>query len=95
MSAHVQIIDLDFNSIKNKLEVHKAILENKYLFIGVKITPGYIWSNFNDKEQINKFSKIEITFLHNAFCFYKRDTLNEYPMPEKFFERRQILGKRD
>ncbi len=87
MSAHVQIIDLDFNSIKNKLEVHKAIFGKQIpVHRGKKITPGYIWSNFDDKEQINKFSKIENRlFLHNAFCFYKKDTLNEYPMPEKYF----------
>jgi hypothetical protein len=69
------------------LEVYKAIFGKQIpVHRGKKITPGYIWSNFDDKEQINKFSKIENRlFLHNAFCFYKKDTLNEYPMPEKYF----------
>ena len=36
------------------------------------------------------FSEIENRhFLHNAFCFYKKDTLIKFPMPEEY------LGKED
>jgi hypothetical protein len=87
LSGHAQIINLNFESIKLSLDKHKAVFGQQIpIHRGKKITPGYIWSNFDDKEQINKFSKIENRlFLHNAFCFYKKDTLNEYPMPEKYF----------
>ncbi len=86
LSAHTQIIQLDFDSIKKNLEKHKAVFGQQIpVHRGKKVTPGYIWANFGEKEEINKFSIIENRlFLHNAFCFYTRETLNEYPMPEKY-----------
>lgn len=86
LSAHTQIIDLDFDLLKNNLKTHKAVFGKQIpVHRGKKITPGYIWSNFGDKEKINKFSKIEKRhFLHNAFCFYERKTLIDHPMPEKY-----------
>ena len=91
LSAHTQIIDLDFNQLKENLKIHKAVFGKQIpVHRGKKITPGYIWSNFGDKEKVNKFSKIENRhFLHNAFCFYERKTLIDYPMPE------QYAGKED
>ena len=53
--------------------------------MGKKITPRYIWSHFGEKDVVNMHSKIEDRlFLHNAFCFYRRDTLMQYPMPESY-----------
>jgi len=91
LSGHSQIIDLDFEIIKTQLEEHKAVLGKQIPVLrGKKITPGYIWSNFSDKKEVNLFSEIENRpFLHNAFCFYKRKTLIDFPMPEKY------LGKED
>ena len=86
LSAHAQIIDFDFELLKNNLQTHMAVFGKQIpVHRGKKITPGYIWSNFGDNEKINKFSKIENRhFLHNAFCFYKRETLIDHPMPEKY-----------
>lgn len=86
LSAHTQIFQLDFNQIKKKLENHLAVFGKQIpVHRGKKITPGYIWTNFGDENEINKFSKIENRyFLHNAFCFYKRETLIKYPMPVKY-----------
>ena len=86
LSAHTQIINLDFDLIKKNLDKHKAVFGQQIpVHRGKKVTPGYIWSNFGDKEEINKFSKIENRlFLHNAFCFYKKETLQKFPMPENY-----------
>ena len=86
LSAHVQIIEFDFKEMKQNLKNHKAVFGKQIpVHRGKKITPGYIWSNFGDKEEINLFSKIEKRlFLHNAFCFYERKTLLDYPMPVKY-----------
>jgi len=86
LSGHAQIINLNFESIKLSLDKHKAVFGQQIpVHRGKKITPGYIWTNFGDKEEINKFSNIENRlFLHNAFCFYKKETLIKYPMPEKY-----------
>jgi|TARA_Y200000002_G_scaffold95363_1_gene77001 glycosyltransferase involved in cell wall biosynthesis len=86
LSAHTQIIDLDFDLIKKDLDKHLAVFGKQIpIYRGKKITPRYIWSNFTDKQEINKFSSIENRqFLHNAFCFYKKDTLLKFPMPEKY-----------
>ncbi len=86
LSGHIQIIKLDLDSIKKNLDKHKAVFGQQIpVHRGKKVTPGYIWTNFGDKEEINKFSKIENRlFLHNAFCFYKKETLLKYPMPENY-----------
>ena len=86
MSGHTQIINLNFQKIKDQLETYKAIFGKQIpVFRGKKITPSYIWSNFSDKVEANKFSEIENRyFLHNAFCFYKKEGLLESPMPEEY-----------
>jgi len=86
LSGHTQIIKLDFKQVIKDLQKHWAVFGKQTpIHRGKKITPGYIWSNFSDKKEINKFSKIENRlFLHNAFCFYKKETLVKYPMPEEY-----------
>ena len=86
LSGHTQIINLDFKAIKEQLKIHKAVYGKQIPILrGKKVTPGYIWSNFTNKPEINKFSIIENRpFLHNAFCFYERKTLTEFPMPDKY-----------
>lgn len=60
LSAHTQIINLDFDLVKKELDSHLAVFGKQVpIFRGKKITPRYIWSNFNDKKEINKFSSIE------------------------------------
>ena len=42
-----------------------------------------MWSNFIDKDAVNYFSESEDRyFLHNAFTFYKRETVVKYPFDE-------------
>jgi glycosyltransferase involved in cell wall biosynthesis len=84
LSAHTQIQALNFSKIKSQLNTHKAVFGKQIpIYRGKKITSRYIWSNFTNKEEVNKFSKIENRlFLHNAFCFYEKKTLIDYPMPE-------------
>ena len=66
LSAHVQIIEFDFKEMKQNLKNHKAVFGKQIpVHRGKKITPGYIWSNFGDKEEINLFSKIEKRLLFN------------------------------
>ena len=69
LSGHTQIIEVDFKSVMNDLNKSffgKQIPVHK----GKKITPGYIWTNFNDKPEFNK-SQLWKTdyFLDNAFVF--------------------------
>jgi len=33
--------------------------------------------------------------LHNAFCFYKRQTLIDHPMPEKYFGKEDRYWAKD
>ena len=86
LSGHTQIIEMDFQKVQKDLEQHLAVFGKQIpIHRGKKVTPGYIWSNFTDKREINKFSKLENRlFLHNAFCFYKKQTLINFPMPEKY-----------
>ena len=86
LSAHTQIIRLNFEKVKKDLKKHKAVFGQQIpIHRGKKVTPGYIWSNFGDSQEVNKFSKVENRlFLHNAFCFYEKKTLTDYPMPEKY-----------
>ena len=86
LSGHSQIIQLDFDLVKKNLEKHEAVFgKQKPVFRGKKITPGYIWTNFIDKPKVNLYSEIEKRyFLHNAFCFYKKETLINHPMPEEY-----------
>lgn len=91
LSAHSQITKLDLDSVEEHLKNNVAVFGNQIpIFRGKKITKRYIWSHFNDKEQTNMFSKIENRlFLHNAFCFYTKKVLQDFPFDEK------LSGKED
>lgn len=84
LSAHAQITELDVTRVEELLTGYVAVLGKQVpIFRGKKITPRYIWSHFSDIEQINMFSKLENRFfLHNAFCFYRRDYLLTNPIDE-------------
>ena len=91
LSAHSQITKLDLDLVKKSLMSSVAVFGNQIpIFRGKKITKRYIWSHFNDKEQTNMFSEIENRlFLHNAFCFYSKKVLEDFPFDEK------LSGKED
>tara|TARA_B100001146_G_C16188911_1_gene438158 strand:+ start:788 stop:1429 length:642 start_codon:yes stop_codon:yes gene_type:complete len=97
LSGHAQITKLDFDLVKKELEEHKAVFGKQVpVYRGKRITPRYIWSNFTDDREINKFSNIENRyFLHNAFCFYAKETLVKYPMPEIYASKEDRYWAKD
>ena len=85
LSAHCQITKLDFGKVKTQLDSDIAAVWGKQIPIwnGKKINRRYMWSNFKDKSDTNYFCKYEDRyFLHNAFSFYKKETLIKYPFDE-------------
>ncbi len=84
LSAHAQIIKLDFEIVKESLEKHSAIFGKQIpIYKGKKITPRYIWNHFGDKQVTNMYSESEKRyFFHNAFSFFKKKTLIESPFDE-------------
>ena len=81
LSAHSEIIKLDYNDIINNLKVYSAVFGKQIpIWNGRKINPRYIWSHFIEKSVTNMYSDIEGRyFLHNAFSFYKKQVLMQYP----------------
>ena len=91
LSAHSQITEIDMNWVEKGLTNHVAVFGNQTpIYKGQKISKSYIWSHFTNIRHQNLYSKIEDRyFLHNAFCFYKRQTLIDNPFDEK------LSGKED
>jgi len=91
LSAHAQITKLDLDLVKSELEYNVAVMgQQNPIYRGKKISKRYIWSHFGNKTITNLYSDIEGRyFLHNAFCFYKKAILEQYPMPEN------VPGKED
>ena len=91
LSAHSQIMNCEFGKIKDLLDEHCVIGGKQIpIYRGKKITPRYVWSNFEEHDIVNQFSKSENRyFLHNAFAFYKKDVLIKYPFDE------HLAGKED
>ena len=86
LSAHSQITKINKDWIEKDLNNHVAVFGNQSpIYKGKKISKRYIWSHFTKIRHQNLYSKIEDRyFLHNAFCFYKREFLIENPMPEQY-----------
>ena len=86
LSAHAQIIKLDFKLVKDSLDKNLAVFGRQIpVYKGKKITPRYIWKHFVDKEILNMFSESENRyFFHNAFSFFRKSTLVEFPFDESF-----------
>ena len=84
LSAHAQIKMLDFDIVKENLQKHSALFGKQTpVYKGKKITPRYIWNHFGDKQLTNMFSESENRyFFHNAFSFFKKKTLLEFPFDE-------------
>ena len=91
LSAHSEIMNLNLSPILSKLEEHCVVgCKQIPIWRGRKINRRYVWSNFLDHDVINYFSKDEQRyFLHNAFAFYKKETLLKYPFDEN------LPGKED
>jgi glycosyltransferase involved in cell wall biosynthesis len=87
LSAHCQITKFDLEYVNDKLNNYSAVFGNQVpIYKGKRISKRYIWSHFIDKEVVNMYSTIEDRpFLHNAFCFYKKQELLDNPFSEKLF----------
>ena len=98
LSAHSQIMNCEFGKIKGLLDEY-CVVGGKQIPVwnGKKISRRYVWSNFIDKDGTNLFSNNENRyFLHNAFAFYKKETLIKYPFDENLStkEDRYWINKR-
>ena len=84
LSAHCVLSEVHFGKIKAYLEDHCVVGGKQIpIYKGKKITPRYVWSNFIDKDDVNLYSESENRyFLHNAFTFYKKQTLIDNPFDE-------------
>ena len=84
LSAHSQITNCDWDGVKGYLDNHCVVSGRQIpIWNGKKITPRYVWSNFRKFSCQNLFSTAENRyFLHNAFSFYKKQTLTENPFDE-------------
>ena len=91
LSAHSQIMNCELKKIKGILSEHCVVGGKQIpIYKGKKITPRYVWSHFVENDVINQFSENENRyFLHNAFAFYTKQTLIEYPFDE------DLSGKED
>lgn len=92
LSAHAQITTLDIEMLNQWFrQGHVAVFGNQTpIYKGKRISKRYIWSHFTNDITENLHSDIEDRyFLHNAFCFYKKDFLLENPFDE------DLSGKED
>lgn len=92
LSAHSQITTLNIEMLSQWFrEEYVAVFGNQTpIYKGKKISKRYIWSHFTDDITKNLYSNIEDRyFLHNAFCFYKKDFLLQNPFDEN------LSGKED
>jgi len=85
LSAHCVLSEIDFEKIKGLLDEHCVVGGKQIpIYRGKKITPRYVWSNFQEHDVINQFSESENRhFLHNAFAFYKKQILIDNPFDEE------------
>jgi glycosyltransferase involved in cell wall biosynthesis len=91
ISAHCVIEKINFTRISEELDKYVCVYGNQIpVYKGKKINKRYLWSNFKKTSLVNPFCKQENRyFLHNAFAFYKKNTLIKYPFDEN------LAGKED
>ena len=92
LSSHCVIKSINYEKLNKNLNKYAGIFGNQIpVYKGKKIQKRYIWSNFkNDGSKINLFSDIENRyFFHNAFSFFKKETLLKYKFNEN------LVGKED
>ena len=91
ISAHCVIKSLDLNKIIKLLDSNIAVFGKQIpIWNGKKINPKYVWSNFLDQDIENPYSEAEKRFFfHNAFSFFKRESLVNFKFNEN------LVGKED
>ena len=91
LSAHCQITQV-IDSFDWYSEFDVVFGRQVPIYRGKKITPRYVWSNFqlDLTDTVNPYSKLEKRyFLHNAFAFYRREIVLNQPFDE------HLSGKED
>lgn len=86
LSAHAEIQKMiSLEEVEVYLKEYIAMSGKQTpLYRGRKISKRYVWSHFGDEVEYNMWSSSENrNFLHNAFCFYRKDVLLENPFDEK------------
>ena len=92
LSAHCVITQLpDVKLLLSLINDYGCVFGKQVpVYRGRKITPRYLWSHFGDAKTENMMSQLENRyFIHNAFCFYKKQVLLDHPFDE------DISGKED
>ena len=84
LSAHCVLKNIDVKKIDDLLKENVAVWGKQIpIWNGKKVSRRYMWSNFKEEDKVNYYSKEEDRpFLHNALCFYKKETLLKYPFDE-------------
>jgi len=87
LSAHAEIQKMiSLKKIQSYLKDNVAVFGKQTpVYRGRKISKRYVWTHFGDKFESNMWSDNENrNFLHNAFCFYRKNVLLENPFDEKY-----------
>lgn len=87
LSAHAEIQKMiSLKKIQSYLKDNVAVFGKQTpVYRGRKISKRYVWTHFGDKFESNMWSDNENRhFLHNAFCFYRKNVLLENPFDEKY-----------
>ena len=90
LSAHCVITGLDAQVVQ-WLETHAAVFGSQTpIYKGKRLLKRYVWSHFVDEPVENMWSESENRhFLHNAFAFYNKDYLLQYPFDEKLYSKEE------
>lgn len=91
ISSHCVIKQINHDAILDSLKNFASVFGKQIpVMDGKRITKRYVWAHFGDKKEKNMFSSMENRyFFHNAFTFYKKETL----LSHKFDE--NLSGKED
>ena len=73
LSAHSEMIQIDYDKILKHLESHSAVFGRQIpIWNGKEITPRYIWSHFGMDENKNLYSELEDRYFYiMLFVFIK------------------------
>ena len=85
ISAHCVLFEINLERTNQYLDKYAAVYGNQIpVYNGKRINKRYVWSNFSSNSAENFYCDQEQRyFLHNAFAFYKKETLQKFPFDNK------------
>tara|TARA_R110002051_G_scaffold147836_1_gene220565 strand:+ start:493 stop:1128 length:636 start_codon:yes stop_codon:yes gene_type:complete len=98
LSAHSQVTEMvDVAEVDALLNKYVAVFGKQTpIYRGRKINKRYVWSHFVDDPCVNMWSDFENRhFLHNAFCFYRKSTLQAYKFDENLSSKEDRYWAKD